>query len=70
MRPPPDLIDGEEQWEIERILSHKGKQNRQYQVKWKGYEEVTWEPEENLEHSKESIDDYWRRKHVKRRNPQ
>jgi hypothetical protein len=69
-RPTPDLIHGEEHWEIERILSHKGKKNRQYQIKWKGYEEASWKSEENLEHAKESTDDYWRRKHVKRRNLQ
>jgi len=64
-RPPPDLIDGEQEWEIERIMKHckictkKGQWQNEYQVLWKGYEEPTWEPSENLEHSKESITDYW-----------
>jgi transposase InsO family protein len=66
--PPPDLIEGEQEWEVERIVSHKGKKNRQYQVKWQGYEEMTWEPEENLQHSQDSIADYWKRKAKKPRN--
>jgi Chromo (CHRromatin Organisation MOdifier) domain len=38
LEPPPDLIDGEEEWEIEEILGdwhywHK----KQYLVQWKGY---------------------------------
>jgi hypothetical protein len=61
-RPPPDLIQGEEEWEIERIIGHSGKKKKNYHVKWKGYEETSWEPEENLEHSRESIEDYWKKK--------
>lgn len=70
IQPPADLIDGEQEWEIERILSHRGRKNRTYLVKWKGYEEASWEPEDNLEHSKEAIEDYWKRKAVKARNSQ
>ena len=39
-RPPPDLVDGEEEQEIERIISHRryGKAQRlQYLIKWKGF---------------------------------
>jgi hypothetical protein len=48
-RPPPDLIDGEEEYEVERIISHRHhgrSQTLQYLVKWKGYPESdnTWEP--------------------------
>ena len=63
--PPPDLIEGQEEWEIEWIVRHKkqcgcqGTWQTEYQVKWKGYEEMTWEPEENLEHSQDVIADYW-----------
>src|SRR6266404_6156736 len=39
-RPPPDLIDGEEEYEVERIINSRqvgrGRQV-QYLVKWKGY---------------------------------
>jgi hypothetical protein len=73
-RPPPDLINGEEEWEIERIIGHSGgkktrgspgRTNIRYHVKWKGYEDTTWEPEENLDNSRDSIEDYWRRKKQK-----
>jgi hypothetical protein len=67
-RPAPDIIDGEPEWEIERITGHRGKKNRHYHVKWRGYDEMTWEPEENLRHSRESIDDYWKRKKNKSRD--
>ena len=50
-RLPPDVVDGEEQYEIEEILDHHGKgARRQYLVKWKGYpvSEATWEPRKEL----------------------
>ena len=33
----------------------------EFQVKWKGYEDLSWEPKENLEHAQEIIQDYWSR---------
>jgi hypothetical protein len=39
-KPPPDLIDGEEEYEVERIVAsrHFGRGHKlQYLVKWKGY---------------------------------
>ncbi len=53
-RPPPDLVGGGEQYEVEAIRSHRrqgrGKQ-LQYLIKWLGYPESdnTWEPAENLQ---------------------
>jgi len=53
-RPPPDLIEGKEQYEVKTIRSHRrhgrGKQ-LQYLIKWKGYPESdnTWEPMTNLQ---------------------
>jgi hypothetical protein len=52
-RPPPDLIDGEVEYEVEAIRSHRhfGKNKRlQYLLKWKGYPEAdnTWESEDQL----------------------
>ena len=74
--PPPDLIEGQEEWEIERIIRHKKQRGHQgtwqteYQVKWKGYEDMTWEPEENLENAQDIIADYWtRQKKLKIRIP-
>ena len=52
--PPPDIIDDEEEYEVEAILSHKGPNaHRRYLTAWKGYpsSENTWEPEVNLRHS-------------------
>ena len=39
------MVDGEEEWEVERILRKrvKGRQ-RWVLVKWKGYLSLTWEP--------------------------
>src|SRR6266851_4797127 len=53
-RPPPDLVGGGEQYEVEAIRSHRhqgrGKQ-LQYLVKWLGYPESdnTWEPAGHLQ---------------------
>jgi hypothetical protein len=67
-QPPPDLIEGDPEWEVERIIGHKGTKNIRYQVKWKGYDEMTWEHENNLQNSKESISDYWKRKKIQSRH--
>ena len=51
---PPILVDGEEEYEVEGILRHKGDGAwRRYLVLWKGYPltEATWEPESHLEHA-------------------
>jgi hypothetical protein len=47
-RPPPDLIDGKEEYEVEQIHSHQRWGHRktlQYLIKWKGYpkSDNTWE---------------------------
>ena len=59
--PLPDLVDGNEEWEVERILQDKfirGKQH--FLVRWKGYSsaEDTWEPKRNLMHAKEVLSEY------------
>ena len=58
---PPILVDGEEEYEVEGILRHKGDgARRRYLVLWKGYPltEATWEPESHLEHAPQILEDY------------
>ena len=67
MKPPPDLIDGEEEYEVEEVLqSRKFRRQRkvQYLVKWKGYPDsenqwVNW----NDMHANEALADF------KKKNP-
>jgi Chromo (CHRromatin Organisation MOdifier) domain len=52
MRPPPDMIKGEEQYEVEVIQAHQYHRCKlQYLIKWKGYpvSDNTWEPADNLQ---------------------
>ena len=51
--PPPDpvLVDGVEEFEVEKILNSRMRYNRlEYLVKWKGYDtgHNGWEPHYNL----------------------
>jgi hypothetical protein len=51
-RPPPDMIEGEEQYEVEAIRAHRHHRRKlQYLIKWKGYPESdnTWEPVDNVQ---------------------
>src|SRR6266436_3675674 len=52
-RPPPDLIEGEEEYEVERIVAHRTfgrSKSLQYLIKWKGYPESdnSWEPSDQV----------------------
>ena len=67
MKPPPDLINGEEEYEIEEVLQSRkhGKGHKvQYLVKWKGYpdSENQWVDWDDL-HADEALADF------KRKNP-
>ena len=53
MRPPPDLIDGENEYEVETILNHqhhKKARKLQYPIKWSGYSHTNniWEPADQV----------------------
>lgn len=54
--PPPELVKGEEEWEVEAILKHKRVRGGKfhYLVKWKDYpsSENSWEREDNIRHAK------------------
>ena len=52
-RPPPDLIVGEEEFEVEAVVNHRhfGKKRQlQYLIKWKGYPDTdnSWEPADQV----------------------
>src|SRR5258707_10393540 len=64
-KPPPDLIQGTEEYEVEHLVNHRrhGKSRTlQYFVKWKGYPESdnTWEPAQNI-HAPELLKKYHQR---------
>jgi len=57
------IIEGEEEFEIEKILNKRTvKEKEKFLVKWKGYtvEEDTWENRENLENVKELVEEFER----------
>ena len=69
IRPPPDIIEGQEQYEVEAICDHcyQGRTHQlQFLLKWKGYPEAdnTWEPQNHI-HMKELVKEYWARKKIK-----
>lgn len=49
--PPPEIdADGHVRYVVDRILSHRTRRRqRQYLVRWKGYADATWEPEQFLQ---------------------
>ena len=62
LRPPPETIDGEEEYEVEDILMHQKSgcnQKLQYLVKWKGYpsSENSWVDSKDL-HAPEILQRY------------
>jgi len=60
--PPPVEIQGEMEYEVERILSKRRRYGKvEYLVQWKGYtaEEDTWEKEGNLGNAREAVEDYY-----------
>ena len=64
LEPPPDILNGEEQWEVESIVKHRGTgKRREYFIKWKGYpsSEDTWEPERHLKNARTILNNYKKR---------
>ena len=62
LNPPPMLVDGEEEFEVERILGHRVRNGRlELLIRWLGYDasEDLWEPADALTHAKEAVAEYW-----------
>ncbi len=64
-KPPPDLVQGTEEYEVEHLVNHRRhgrSRTLQYFVKWKGYPESdnTWEPLQNI-HAPELLKKYHQR---------
>jgi len=60
--PPPDIVNKEEEYEVEKIREHcKKGRDTQFLIHWKEYENEhdQWMAEANLPHTKEAIQDYW-----------
>ena len=63
-QPPPDLINGEEEYEVEWILKHRGHPKcHQFLIRWKGYtaKEDSWQSESDLGNASELLLKYKRR---------
>ena len=61
-RPPPDLVDGEEEYEVERVVDsrhHSRRKTLQYLIKWKGYPDSDneWVNHKDM-HAPDAIRDY------------
>ena len=59
--PPPDIVDGEEVYQVKTILKHR-RQGRGYQylIKWEGYSitKASWEPESAFSDDGDLLDEY------------
>ena len=63
-RPLPEVIEGEEVYEVETILKHRQRgRGHQYYVKWKGYpiSEASWEPEHVFSDDSDMLNKYKQR---------
>lgn len=60
-RPPPDIVEGEEEYEVERILDMKTfGRTKKWLVLWKGYslDDATWEPRSALKNAEEKLKEF------------
>jgi len=61
MPPKSVIIEGEEEFEVEKILNKKMvREKEKFLVRWKGYmvEKDTWENKENLKNVKELVEEF------------
>ena len=60
--PTPDLIEGQPEWEVDRILQvRRYRKQLQYLVRWKGFSEAhdSWEPASNI-HADELLNEFYK----------
>jgi len=65
--PPPELVEGEEVYEVETILNHRKRgRGYQYYIKWKGYpiSDASWEPEQVFSDDGDTLTRYKQRHHL------
>jgi hypothetical protein len=70
-RPPPEVIDKDEVYEVQQILQHRGNDTRrEYLCHWKGYEihESTWEPIQSFKFHRDAVNRYERTIQNQQRN--
>ena len=61
------MVDGEEEFEVDEILTHKPRGRKRtdpkvkFLVRWAGYkgEHNTWEPYKNLKNARDALNEYW-----------
>ena len=59
--PLPVIVEGSEEYNVDRVLESRYRYRKlQYLVQWVGYDYIrtSWEPAENLEHSKDLVEEY------------
>jgi len=61
--PEPELIQGQEEWEVESIIAHRvnNRGETEYLVRWKGYrpgDDDTWEPDSSLANANDALQQY------------
>ena len=61
--PAPDLIEGQPEWEVERVMRVRRRRNQlQYLIRWKGFSDThdSWEPAKHL-HAEQLIQEFYKR---------
>ena len=59
--PQPVVIEGEEEWEVEKIMNKRQvREKDKYLVQWRGCtaEEDTWESRENLKNASDLVEEF------------
>jgi hypothetical protein len=67
-QPPPELLEGEEVYEIETILNHRKRgRGYQYYIKWRGYpiSDASWEPEHVFSDDGDTLTRYKQRHNIR-----